>query len=1051
MNRLFLLIKIFLILLGMSSATLAQGQNPPGTQTPTPPVNSPGTGGENGGTNVSPGQVLDLSDRIQQLRDAGVPDGEILRQIQIQQGIPGLTAPIDPNASQGDGTTDPPSNQTASDSDQTMEGEDDVLDGEDAEAEDKPEDINKEFLPPPDFSNIYGHHIFRDTTIDFGLRLSPTPEDDYIIGPGDMFTVSAWGTSELTENLLVREDGSVYRPYMGKLYVGGLTYAKAIEILERKYRGIVSSTANLEIFMGKSRRSISVNIVGEVFRPGAYTINAAVPAFNALFESGGVTNIGTVRNIQVKRNGATIQVIDIYDYLINGNDKPVYLQDNDFIYVPVQGKIAEVEGAVLKPKKYELKEDENLKTLISFSGGLKFDAMRSDAQVSRIENSREVLINFPLDSILENSSKDFRIQNGDKLTIKTLNKGAFNVVQVFGNLEYPGTYQLRPGERVSDLINHAGGLLMDAYLDRAYIVRIVPVTGEVLYIPVDLNNIFGNTSSENNLELQYFDLLMVFSKSQFRDERFINVQGQVRNPGTFQTYPGMTLKDLLYLSGGLKEDADFNNIELSVITKPEDVDGDLLIEEGMETETEGAETEPVVNEIEVAPAPGDQLIRRIAIDKDWQNDPVIDTVKIHGFSSLMIYSKYDFIFKKFIDVEGSVNKPGKYQIIKGMTVKDLLYQAGGLTEDADVNEVELYVDIDQEEMGYYGTATDKKEIIRIKIDKDWQLGSIVDSIEVAGYKKMVIRSESDFFSQGFVEVKGLVNNPGVFPVSPNMTLLDLLYMAEGPRMEADFENIELSRIIETMDGSGEIIPVPWLIKKIAINQNWQDDPALSKVKVNSFDQVFIRKNPYFELQESVFISGEVINEGEYHKARKSEPLSSLVGRAGGITELADLKGSYLAREGIGNVALKLHKALRRPGSKYDIHLLEGDTLVIPPRLDIVTITGNVLKPGTTVLYEPGKKRLKYYVNLAGGYDRRTAKRMNTVSYVDGRVKRTKKFFVFKSYPKIEQGSVIEVAQKPEKAGKQPFRPWEKIPIQEIIATTSSVLTFILLIDTIRSR
>ncbi|MDX2248987.1 MAG: SLBB domain-containing protein [Bacteroidia bacterium] len=1036
MSRLFPVFKIFLMVAGLGLAVRLPAQ-----ETQIPPQTNPA------GTNIPEGQLPDLQNRIQQLRDAGVPDSEILKRIQSQSGgIPGITQPVSPSQA---GSVSPIG--SAQENIQ-LEGTQEVLDGEDDDYDDKPETITQVFIPPGEPSNIFGHAMFRDTTQNFIKALSPVPAENYVVGAGDRFTITIWGCSELSESLTIAADGAVFRTYIGKIYLAGLTYKKAVAILEERYRGIVSSCAQIEVFMGRSQRTLSVNIVGEVYRPGSYQINAAVPAFNALFEAGGITNIGSVRNILIKRGGRTIQILDVYDFLINGNEEPIYLQDNDFIYVPVQEKVVTVEGAVKRAMDFELRESENLKDLIRFTGGLNYDALRNDAQISRLENGREVLINFHLDSILTSSDRDYRLLGGDKLIIRTLNKGAYNIVQIFGNLEYPGTYQLLPGERVSDLIRRAGGLGMDAYLDRAYIIRIVPTSDEVLYIPVNLNNIFEGASPENNLELQYFDALMIFSKSEFRDQRFIEVTGQVRKPGTFQTHPTMTLKDLLFLTGGLRENADFNNVELLLITKPEDLaETSLLGKDDTNNETEGAETPtPIADQPILEPGPEDQIIRRIAIDKNWQEDPMIDTLLIHGFNMLRIYSIYDFIHYKFIDIEGSVKNPGRFQITQGMTVKDLLYMAGGLTQDADVNEVELYRDIDPEEMGLYGTGTNKREIERIRIDKDWQNGHIVDSIEVAGYRKMVIRSERDFLSQGFIEVKGLVNKPGRFEVLPNMSLLDVIYMAQGIKMEADFENIELSRIIETIDETGEVVPVPWLLKKVSINQNWQEDSTLDQIRVNSFDQVFIRKNPYFELQESVFITGEVINEGEYLKAQKDEPLSSLVGRAGGITSLADLKGSHLNRVGIGNVALKLDKALRRPGSKYDIHLLEGDTLIIPPRLDIVRISGNVLKPGTTVLYEPGKKKLKYYVNLAGGYDRRSHKKMTTVSYVDGRVKRTKKFLVIRDYPKIEQGSVIEVAVKPEK-GKFEFRPWEKIPLAEIISTTTSLLTFILLIDTIRNR
>ncbi|MEO1588630.1 MAG: hypothetical protein AAFS00_15175, partial [Bacteroidota bacterium] len=175
-----------------------------------------------------------------------------------------------------------------------------------------------------------------------------------------------------------------------------------------------------------------------------------------------------------------------------------------------------------------------------------------------------------------------------------------------------------------------------------------------------------------------------------------------------------------------------------------------------------------------------------------------------------------------------------------------------------------------------------------------------------------------------------------------------------------------------------------------------------------------------------------------------ERLISLVARAGGITELAYVEGAYIMRPDRGQIAIKLNKALRRPNSRFNVPLLEGDTLVIPERVDIVGIEGNVLKPGTQVLYEPTRKRMKYYVNLAGGFDRRTQRNKITVTYVDGRVKSSKRIMLVRFYPKVEQGAIIDVAARPEREQRE--RRGLNINLQEVLASATSLLTFYLLID-----
>lgn len=1001
----------------------------------------------------------DRDQRLQDLRNAGVPQGQIDAFLQgIQRPNPGM--PLDSRGSSGfptplEGTT--PGSQSPGDP--VVEGDESVLPEDDSQYEDKPEEINEVNLGARRSSYVFGHHLFSDSTpVNFDQSIGLVPPDDYLVGPGDLFTVTVYGPSEIFEDLKVTKDGSVMRPRLGKIYVAGLTYASARQKITTRFQQIVFSRSNIEVHLTPVQRSLTVNIVGEVRKPGAYRIPASTPAFNALFAAGGINNIGSVRNIQIKRGNKTVEVLDLYEYLIKGNNSPIFLQENDFIYVPVQQKIVGIKGAINRPMKYELLETENLKTLLKFAGGLSYDALRKEAQIARLDRAseREVLKDFDLGEYLADPNREYLLLDGDQVIINEVNKGAYNIVQVFGNVEYPSTYQLRPGERASDLIDRAGGLGIDAYLDRAYVVRIVPNSTENIYIPIDLRAIAANPDDANNIQLQFFDALLVFSETDFMDERFIEVNGQVRKTGTYRISQTMTLKDLLFLVGGLKKDADFNNLELSITTQAENLDIESDEDSGNEDDDPAGEGEATVV-VGQAPAMdldggegaiNRQIVERISIPENWQEDPFIDTLQIYQFDKLNVYSKYDFLFLKYIEIDGSVKNPGKYQLQRGMTLRDVLYQAGGLAEDADVNEVELYRDIPLTKRGNYNTSSREPEIVRIQIDRDWQSSPVTDSLMVTDFHRVIIRSESDFFVPGYVEIQGLVNNPDTFEVLPNMTLKDLIYMAEGIQMEANFERIELARVIEVENDLGEIIPTPVVIGFVSTRQDWQNDPRLDSVKLNAYDIVYVRKNPDFELQERVYIHGEVHVEGEYSKEYKAEPISKLVARAGGITDLAYLEGAYLRRAqgNIGNVALKLEKAIRRPGSKFDISLLEGDTLVIPARLDIITVTGNVLKPDNTVLFEPRHRKVKHYIRLAGGFDRRTKKRQTTVTHVDGRVNSTRTFLWMKKYPKLEQGALITVARKPDKPERGPGQPRVRISLQETLAMLTSLLTFYLLVD-----
>ncbi|MEM7512647.1 MAG: hypothetical protein AAF388_17060, partial [Bacteroidota bacterium] len=225
------------------------------------------------------------------------------------------------------------------------------------------------------------------------------------------------------------------------------------------------------------------------------------------------------------------------------------------------------------------------------------------------------------------------------------------------------------------------------------------------------------------------------------------------------------------------------------------------------------------------------------------------------------------------------------------------------------------------------------------------------------------------------------------------------------------------------------------------------DPMLDTMLIFPYDQIFVREDPDFKLQQSVYVSGEVNIPDEYNMISESEKLNSFVFRAGGLTPIAYPRGASISRPGIGSISINLEKALAKPNSKYNISLLPGDELVVPPKVNTIQIDGNVLRPGTLVLFEPNKKRFKYYVNLAGGFDRRTKRKFSTVTYVDGKTKRVKNIvFGIKSYPRVEQGAVIEIAAKPEKTNAGFLRGVSRINLQDVLASATAVLTFYLLID-----
>lgn len=1006
---------------------------------------------------TSSSEAEDVQERVEELRRSGIPESRIIEILQNELGVTELTLPApsesglssDPDTPQpAPGLNSPPSQADDAET-AAVSGLIDLAEEEGKEPEEVIEfDLTADKMGAYEPSGIFGHQIFRQPLSgDSIIRLSPPP--GYIIGPGDIFTVTIYDRSELSESLTVTEDGAILRRLFGKIYVSGKKYETVKQILTQKYKRLVAAGSVIEIGLVPNPRTIGINIVGEVATPGYYQIPASTPAFRAIIVAGGISDIGTVRNIQIKRNGRTVHTIDIYDYLLKGDYEPFYLQEEDFIFIPIQEKIVKIGGAVQRPMKYELRENENLTTLLDFAGGLLHTAMIQNVELRRLEmvpsvntsgpvfEKQSLIINLNLEEIAVSPSGDYQLFDGDTIGIKQLKVETYNEISVKGRVAYPETYQLFQGEKVSDVIRRAGGLTEDAYKDRAYVVRRDLKKRETEYIPINLNHIFPdsttvNLESPDNMALRFKDVLIVFSESMFLEQRSLVASGRVKRPGTIEVYPTMNLRDLLYLVGGFEEDADLKSVELSLVTEAEDVD------------INNFEASPVQSVTDTSGSVA--LVRRINIPENWQQNTSLDTILIYDFNRIKVYSRYDFIFTRNVAVRGAVKKGGSFPVKRGMTLTDVLYQAGGLSEPNANNLVELYKIIEVEEKGNFGTATDIAEIERIKLTGDWRENSLADGVDITSYYKVVVRSESEFVRQGVVRIKGMVAKPGKYDVLAGMTLKDIIYEAGGFELEADLSQIELSRIIEVVGANGELVAVPTNIRLVSTVQNWQDDSSLDDIEVVTFDQIFVRSSPDFQLQQSVYLTGEIMTPGEYNKQSRDERLSSMIARANGITELSHLEGAYIVRRNVGRVSIMMEKALRRPGSKYDLVLLEGDSIYIPPRTDAVTINGNVLVPGTTVMYEKGNTRFKYYVNLAGGFARKSRKKETTVTYVDGRVKSVKRFVFFRYYPKIEQGCVISVPVKvPRGENGEGSRSWG-VDVNNVIASATSILTFILLID-----
>lgn len=513
----------------------------------------------------------------------------------------------------------------------------------------------EDFLAKKDtiLDNIFGQRLFSQKSMNFAPDENIIPPDDYLLGPGDEIIVTIWGTAEFYESYEVDKDGSIYPEGVGRINLLGVQLKTAREIIRSRFKSIVAAGANVEVVMGKAR-TIRVNVVGEVVQPGTYTLSALHTAFNALYLAGGPNEIGSLRKIYIKREGKTIDTLDVYDYLINGNIKnQIFLHNNDFVIVSSQGKVVSLAGEVKRATKYELKATENMKSLLMFSGGPKPEASSRNIQVRRYSNNEVNVLTLDLEQMLKDGS-DFRLEDGDSLTFARLLDTLRNSVQALGEFKYPGVYQIEKGDRVLDLLNKAGGLTKEAYLKRAYIERINDNL-EIDYLPVDLQSVLQHgPNSQSNVELQQFDAFRVYYIEDFKDIRYISIRGEVRKEGTYIYSGKRSLKDLIYHAGGPTDQADFSQLEVSRV----------YTEEGFR---KGSKTE----------------VFQIRFTVDWENDKGLDSFLLKPFDQVFIRKNPNFELQENVLLVGEVLFPGEYsKIDKGERISSLIKRAGGLTKDA---------------------------------------------------------------------------------------------------------------------------------------------------------------------------------------------------------------------------------------------------------------------------------------------------------------------------------------------------------------------------------
>lgn len=525
----------------------------------------------------------------------------------------------------------------------------------------------------PTTEDTYGMNLFKNGVVASLVELS-TPPLDYPIGVSDQIIVSMWNGAEATLDYTVARDGSIFPASIGKIYVQGLTFSNVRSMLMQRFKAYVPASTNIAISIGQPR-TINVNVAGEVNKQGPVTVSAFTNAFNVIALAGGVSELANIREILIKRNGRVIDELDVYKYLTTGDfGKHIYLDNNDFVIVQTVEKRVKAEGKFKRQMFYQLKKGEGLKALLKYTGGLERDAFSSGVKIYRTELEKQVIKDVNATAIINPTNdprfvkEDYDLVDGDIVKVIAVNPGFINKAEIKGEISYPGQYEIRKDDRLFDLLNRAGGITRNTYLPRAYIFRGGGDSTNIKTSRVDVN-LTGITSNDTasvfNVPIYANDQILLFNNNQFGDRQYVEIFGEVRKEGKVNKYGGMTLQDLLYLSGGLKQSAEYGRIEISSVI---DIDS---------AKSNQTPTRTIMQSMKVLPT--------------LELDSVSASYTLKPYDQVYVRKNPTFELQQLVQVNGLVKYSGPYpRLSKNERLTSYIARAGGLRENADVSGAILY-------------------------------------------------------------------------------------------------------------------------------------------------------------------------------------------------------------------------------------------------------------------------------------------------------------------------------------------------------------------------
>ena len=840
-------------------------------------------------------------------------------------------------------------------------------------------------------SMVFGKHIFTNGSLSlYEVSKDYIPNDSYILGPGDVVTVSIFGKSQADLQFTIKPDGFIEPANLPKIYLKGISLGQAREVVRRRLQNFYQFDKGQFALTLTTSRTLTIQITGAVAQPGTYTLSAYNTAFNALIAAGGPSKLGTVRNIQVIKGGR-VKELDVYEYLFNPKKQSdYYLQNNDILYVPFIGDLVEVKGSVKQVGVFEMKEKETFSDLLTYTGGYLSDALEDEIQLVRKNKEGSFVKEYSAKELAKLTFED-----GDKVIIATQTSDKKDYVEITGWVDYPGIYGVRDYPTVKSVLQKVG-VREQTRLDVAYLTR-TNTDGTQKLIQFSPSEELAAPDSVA-LVLLPEDQIALFNIRDFTDKATVAIEGAVRAPGAFAIDDNANVAYLIDLAKGLKQDA---KLDLAYLFR-ENPDGT--------TEIETLNLEEILN------GSAEFVLR----DKDV----------------LRVLSEKAFIDASTLSIVGAVRNPITLTVDSAITVKALIDLSNGLKKDARIDLAYIF-----------RTYPDgSQEVLTLDLANEIALN---DPIALMDNDQVRILSDRTYYDGAVLSISGEVRNAMEMPYDSTITLYEVLELAGGLTYAGDSAQVIVYRMDFQGKGIGKVREY-LLDSRIFGDFTFKPFDAIIVRRKAGFEfQEYVSVSG-----EVTFPGRYALRQGEKVSdlLRKAGGLTKDAMVSAANFNRQGKGKIYISIDKIMKIGNTYNNIEMLPGDELFIpnkDMTVEIRLANTEASEYAAFSTEYARESVNVAYVAGKSAKWYVKNMVGGYGDNAKRNKTNVVYANGTVKDFKMFRLAYRYPKVRAGSTIVVGSKQVREEKDK-KGWQKSDFDwqtfsgNLLAQVSAAFTVVIL-------